>query len=419
VAQPPNQGAGEVANGGATPDTRAASGLSGGLELLLACAAGLLIANLYYAQPLAGLISESLGMVPGSAGLLFSLPVAGYGVGILIIVPIADLLENRRIVLVAVALEVACIGVVGQIPQPVPFLGVAFLSGVMAASVQVLVPYVSDLAPPAQRGGAIGDVVSGLMLGIMLARPASSFAAHLWSWQAIFYVAAVLQAGLFVLLWFALPARRPAEGPSYAELLLSIGKIYVSTPLLRRRAFYHAFMFGAFSVFWTAVPLWLSGPRFHLTQAGIAWVALAGVAGAVALPIAGRLADRGFSQLGTVIAMSIAIFAFVLSNFAHGTSWVGIALIVISAVTLDFAVSANLVFGQRAIYGLAPEQRSRVNALYFSTFFAGGAISSALSGWCYARFGWTGVSVLGIALPIAGLLYLATDLRKRPAESRP
>jgi predicted MFS family arabinose efflux permease len=289
----------------------------------------------------------------------------------------------------------------------------------MAAAVQVIVPYVSYLAPPAQRGGAIGDVVSGLMLGIMLAWPASSFAAHLWSWHSIFRIAAVLQSGLFVFLWLALPPRQPVAGPSYVELLLSMGRIFVSTPLLRRRAFYHAFMFGAFSVFWTAIPLWLRGPQFHLTQAGIGSVALAGVAGAVAPPIAGRLADRGFSQSGTVLAMASVIIAFVLSDFAHDSSWLGVGLIVVSAVVLDFAVSANLVFGQRAIYGLAPEQRGRVNALYFATFFAGGSISSALSGWCYARFGWPGVSIFGIALPIAGLLYLATDLRSRLAAAQP
>ena len=418
MAHSSNERAAEIASGGAKSETSAEGGLPAGLKLLLACAAGLLIANLYYAQPLSGLISEALGMAPSSAGLLFSLPVAGYGVGILIIVPLADLVENRRIALVAVALEVVCVGVIGQIAKPVPFLAIAFLSGTMAAAVQVIVPYVSYLAPPAQRGGAIGDVVAGLMLGIMLARPASSFAAHLWGWHSIFYIAAVLQAGLLVLLWFALPPRQPAPGPSYGELLISMGNIFVSTPLLRRRAFYHAFMFGAFSVFWTAVPLWLRGPQFHLTQAGIGWVALAGVAGAVAPPIAGRLADKGFSQSGTVVAMASAIVAFVLSAFAHDSSWQGVGLIVVSAVVLDFAVSANLVFGQRAIYGLAPEQRSRVNAIYFATFFASGAISSALSGWCYARFGWAGVCVLGVALPLAGLLYLATDLRKRPAEVR-
>jgi predicted MFS family arabinose efflux permease len=391
--------------------------LTAGLKLLLAAACGLLIANLYYAQPLAGIIGEALGMPASRAGLLFGLPVAGYGVGILIIVPLADLAENRRLVLIAVALEVVCAVVIAELAEPVAFLGVAFLSGLMAAAVQVLVPYVSYLSPPAARGRAIGDVVSGLMLGIMLARPASSFAAHVWSWQSIFHIAAVLQAGLFVLLWFELPARRPAASPSYGELLRSMGKIFIATPLLRRRAFYHASMFGAFSIFWTAVPLWLSGPRFLFTQAGIAWVALAGVAGAIAPPIAGRLADKGFTRSGTVVAMSIAIFTFILSNFAHGGSWLGIGLIVACAVLLDFVVAANLVFGQRVIYGLAPEQRSRVNALYFATFFAGGAVGSAFSGWCYSRFGWLGVSALGVAFPAIALLYLATE--RQPASEGP
>ena len=149
MAQSSNERAAEVPSGGAKSETYAEGGLPAGLKLLLACAAGLLIANLYYAQPLSGLISEALGMAPSSAGLLFSLPVAGYGVGILIIVPLADLVENRRIALVAVALEVVCVGVIGQIAKPVPFLAIAFLSGTMAAAVQVIVPYVSYLAPPA------------------------------------------------------------------------------------------------------------------------------------------------------------------------------------------------------------------------------------------------------------------------------
>src|SRR5260370_9476973 len=143
VMRSSNQGEAAVANGVPKLDTDAESGLSTGLKLLLACAAGLLIANLYYAQPLSGLISEALGMAPSSAGLLFSLPVAGYGVGILIIVPLADLVENRRIVLVAVALEVVCVGAISQIPEPVPFLAVAFLSGLMAAAATVVLPQLS------------------------------------------------------------------------------------------------------------------------------------------------------------------------------------------------------------------------------------------------------------------------------------
>src|SRR6202140_4946097 len=129
------------------------------------------------------------------------------------------------------------------------------------------------------------------MLGVMVGRPASTVAAHLWGWHSIFYIAAARQAGLLVLLWFALPRRQAAPGPSYGELLISMGNIFVSTPLLRRRAFYHAFMFGAFSVFWTAVPLWLRSPQFHLTQAGIGWGGGGGGVGAGRAPIAGRLRE--------------------------------------------------------------------------------------------------------------------------------
>ena len=196
------------------------------------------------------------------------------------------------------------------------------------------------------------------------------------------------------------------------RFLASMGRLVIKTEVLRRRALYHACMFGAFSIFWTAVPLWLAGPRFGLTQTGIAWVALAGVAGAIAPPIAGRLADRGLARPGTVIAMISATLAFALTDLARDLSpAVGVALVTASAVVLDFAVSANLVFGQRAIFALPPDQRSRLNGLYLAIFFAGGAVSSALSGLIYERFGWTGTSILGAVLPVIALLYLSTERR--------
>jgi len=219
------------------------------------------------------------------------------------------------------------------------------------------------------------------------------------------------------MLYRTLPAREPVPGLNYMRVLGSMWRIYARTEILRRRALYHACMFGAFSVFWTAAPLWLTGPQFGLTQKGVAWVALAGVAGAVAPPIAGRVADRGWSKRGTTIAMMLAVIAFVISDLAHGRSRIALSLVVACAVILDFAVSANLVFGQRAVYSLSVEERSRIRALFMATFFVGGAVSSALSGWIYYQFGWTGVSVLEITLPIAALIYLGTERHtKRGAE---
>lgn len=382
---------------------------STGMQWLLSIGCGLLIANVYYAQPLTGLIAAALGMPGASAGLLVTLPLVGYGAGLLMVVPLADLVENKRLVLTLVGLEALCMAALTLLDHPAPYLVLAFFTGMSAAAVQVLLPYVTFLAPEAERGAAIGKVVSGVMLGIMLARPFSSAVAELLSWRAIFAVSAVLMLALFVALKWALPTRRPAPGLSYGTLLASMGSIFVSTPILRRRAFYHAFLFGAFSVFWTAVPLWLSGPQFHLTQSGIAWVALAGVAGAVAPPFAGRLADKGHSRLGTALAMILAALAFLVSGLIREGGPASLGVLIAAAIVLDFAVSANLVLGQRAIYALSVEQRGRLNGLFMATFFAGGAIGSALGGWAYVRFGWTGVAVLGTALPVLGLAYFATE----------
>src|SRR5580700_5574304 len=172
-------------------------GFSVGIQWLLGTACALLIASLYYGQPLTGLISDSLGMPRESTGLIVTLPLLGYGVGLLLIVPLGDLIENRWLVLLLVGLEALCLMFVSLIARPVLFLSAAFLVGVTAAAVQILVPYVTYVAPAAVRGQAVGRVVSGVMLGIMLARPVSSFVADLWTWRAIFKISAVLMAGLF------------------------------------------------------------------------------------------------------------------------------------------------------------------------------------------------------------------------------
>ncbi|APW40866.1 MFS transporter [Rhodoferax koreense] len=379
------------------------------VQWLLGTACGLLIANVYYAQPLTALITSALGMPKESAGLLVTLPLAGYGLGLLMVVPLADLVENKRLAMSLVGLEALCLTALSMLDHPGPYLFGAFFVGVSATAVQVLVPYVTFLAPEKERGRAVGKVVSGVMLGIMLARPVSSAVAQWFSWRAVFAASAVLMAALLMALRSILPERVPEPGLTYGAMLRSMGEIFTSTPVLRRRAFYHAFLFGTFSVFWTAVPLWLSGPQFHLTQSDIAWVALAGVAGAVAPPLAGRLADQGFSRLGTGLALLLAALAFSSTALIHGGSLRSVGLLVVAAIALDFAVSANLVFGQRAIYALKAEIRGRLNGLFMATFFAGGAIGSALGGWTYYGFGWRGVALLGTALPAMGFAYFLTE----------
>jgi predicted MFS family arabinose efflux permease len=259
------------------------------------------------------------------------------------------------------------------------------------------------------RGRVVGNVISGLMLGIMLARPVSSFIAGLSSWHMVFFLSAGAMVALALLLWRTLPRRVPVAKLGYGELLASMGHLAATTPILQRRALYQACLFAAFSLFWTTTPLLLAGPVFQLSQTGIALFALAGVAGAVASPIAGRLADRGWTSSASVFAMLSVAAAFAMTHLGEpGSTW-ALGLLVAAAILLDFGVSTNLVLGQRAIFALGAEHRSRLNGLYMATFFAGGAVGSALGGWAFAQGGWPLASWIGFALPVAALVYFATE----------
>jgi len=386
-----------------------AKAVSAKMTVFLATACGLIVANIYYAQPLAGPIAAGLGISPQATGLVVTLTQMGYGAGLLLLVPLGDLIENRRLIVTMIG--VATLGLVGAAfsPHAAPFLIASLMVGLGSVAAQVLVPYAAHLAPEAIRGRVVGNVVSGLMLGIMLARPAASFIAQVSSWRVVFMISAGAMVALGLVLSRALPPREPTSKLRYGALLASMGRLVVTTPILRRRALYHAGLFGAFSLFWTTTPLLLAGPEFHLSQGGIALFALAGVSGAIAAPIAGRVADRGWTRPATALCMLAAASAFGVTHLAPHGSRLALGLLVAAAVILDFGVSANLTLGQRAIFALGAEFRSRLNGLYMATFFIGGALGSALGGWAFAQGGWTLASGIGFALPVAALAYWATE----------
>jgi predicted MFS family arabinose efflux permease len=379
------------------------------LTLMLAAACGLIVANIYYAQPLTGPIAASLGMAPGAAGVIVTMAQVGYGLGLLLVVPLGDLLENRRLILGLIGISTVVLTGAGLCTQALPFLAAALLIGVGSVTVQILVPYAAHLAPEAMRGRVVGNVMSGLMLGIMLARPVASFVTDLLSWRAVFFMSAAIMVLVGGVLGWALPPRRPKPGMSYGSLLASMGWLARHTPVLRRRALYQASMFSAFSLFWTTTPLLLAGPDYRLSQSGIALFALAGVAGAIAAPIAGRVADKGWSRPATGLAMLAAAGSFLLARVGTPGSTLALGCLVASAILLDFGATTTLVLGQRAIFVLGAEVRSRLNGLYMATFFAGGALGSALGGWVFAIGGWRLAAWIGLALPLAGLAYWATE----------
>jgi predicted MFS family arabinose efflux permease len=390
-----------------------AADISPGMTRLLAVSAGLIVANLYYAQTLVGPISLATGLSAQAAGLVVTLTQVGYALGLLFIVPLGDLLENRRLVFCALLGTAAALLAAALSTNAWLFLAAALGIGLGSVAAQVLVPFAAHLAREETRGQAVGKVVSGLLLGIMLARPVASLVADVAGWHAVFGGAAAVIMVLAFVLRSRLPQRAPTHALSYRKLIASLRTLLVSTPLLRRRAAYHAGLFGAFSLFWTVTPMMLEGPRFHLSQTGIAIFALVGMAGAIASPIAGRLADAGHTLPATAAALVLGVLGFALPLYQPASRELAIGVLVVASIVLDMAVAANLVLGQRAIFSLGAEVRSRLNGIYFALFFGGGALGSALGAWVFARHGWNAALLAGMAFPAAALLYWLGELPGR------
>ncbi|RWX76687.1 MFS transporter [Neorhizobium lilium] len=388
-----------------------ASTMSTGMTFLMAAACGLIVANLYYAQPLAGPIAAAIGLPASATGLIVTLTQIGYGLGLLLIVPLGDLMENRRLIVIMIAAATVSLLAAALSTTPTPFLIASLAIGLASTAVQMIVPLAASLAPDAMRGRVVGNVMSGLMIGIMMARPIASFIARFSSWHLVFFLSAGVMVLVGITLAYRLPKRMPQTRLSYGALLASMGRLYATQPVLRRRAFYQAFQFASFSLFWTVTPLVLAGPAFQLTQAGIALFALAGVAGAIASPVAGRLADRDLSRPATLFGILAVAAAYLITHLAPEGSTLALGLMTAAAILLDFGVTMTLVIGQRAIYGLGADLRSRLNGLFMATFFVGGAVGSAVGAWAFAQGGWLFASSFGLMLPVIALVYFVTEKR--------
>jgi len=383
--------------------------ISGWMTFLLALSCGVIVANIYYAQPLVGPIAAELGLSPKAAGLVVTMTQLGYGAGLFLIVPLGDLIENRRLILSILALGAIALATAAFSTHPLPFFAAALCVGFGSVSVQVLVPYAGHLAPEHIRGRVIGNIMTGLMLGIMLARPVSSFIASVSSWHAVYALSAGVMVLLALVLRFTLPVRQPRARLGYGALLASMVHLARTTPVLQRRALYQSSLFAAFSLFWTTVPLVLAGPDFHMSQTGIGLFALAGVGGAVVSPIAGRLADHGWTKPATALAMLLATAGFALTLLTAPGSTLSLVLFVAAAIAIDAGTQGNVTLGYRALFMLGAEHRSRLNGLYMTTFFIAGAMGSAVGAWAYAHGGWTLAAWIGGLLPIVTLIYLATE----------
>ncbi|ESQ88390.1 MFS transporter [Asticcacaulis benevestitus] len=379
-----------------------------GLVGLFALACGVTVGNLYYAQPIIALIAPDVGLSDHTASLIVSLTQIGYGLGLLFIVPLADRTENRRLTLILLTGAFVSLLAAALTSNGALFLIVSLLIGLATVAVQVLIPLAAHMASDEKRGQIVGNIMGGLVLGILLSRPLSSLIADHFGWRAVYFTAAAFMVLMGGLLALTLPRHQPDHKTTYARLIHSLTLLWRAHPALRLRTLFQACMFCAFSLFWTVAPLELAG-RFHLTQTQIALFALVGATGALAAPLSGRLADAGHTVKATFGALAVGAAAMLITLLP---SMRGIIVLALLGVALDFCVQMNMVQGQRAIYALDPLSRGRVNGIYMAGIFTGGAIGSAVSSPLYESGGWEYVAMAGGMAPLLALaVFLMTYKR--------
>ncbi|GLW12423.1 sugar transporter [Microtetraspora sp. NBRC 13810] len=368
-----------------------AATLSRGLLLLMAAATGLSVANNYFAQPLLDLLGRELRLGATMAALLVTAAQVGYGLGLMLLVPLGDLVERRRLAVLLYAATAVFLLVSATAPNGPMLLAGTVLTAFTSVAAQIVVPYAATLAAPGRRGRVIGMVMTGLMLGALLSRTVSGALAELGGWRTVYWVSAILVAGVTVLLWRFLPRLHTPIGLSYPALLRSTIALFRHEPVLRWRAGIAALSLASFQVLWTAVTFLLAGPRYGWSEAAIGLLGLVGAVGTVTTVVAGRLADRGHVQWVTGIGTAALAASWLLIGAAESSLiWLAGGLIV-----LNMAHQAVLNSNQNVIYALRPEIRNRLNSALTTAFFAGGAAGSALAAVVWTRGGWTAVSVLG------------------------
>jgi len=378
----------------------AAAPLSRRLVGLMAAAAGLVVANLYYAQPLLAQMGRDFRVGPGRAGLLVTVTQVGFAAGLLFIVPLGDRLERRRLitgVLGGTALALAALASAPTLPL---LLAAAAAVGLTSVAVQLLVPFAATLAADRERGRVVGTVMSGLLLGVLASRTLAGLVGGALSWRAVYWLAAGAMVGLAMVLRRALPRSPPAVGLSYRGLLGSLPGLLRAEPVLRWRTVYGMAGFAAFSVFWTTMAFRLSRAPYHFPPAVIGLFGLVGLVGALAASVLGRVADRGWQRPATGLCLLLVGLSYgpILLG-GHSLLWlvVGISL-------LDFGAQGSHILNQSQIYRLDPRARSRVTTVYMVGYFGGGAAGSAAAALLYAAAGWPAVCALGAGLGALGLV---------------
>lgn len=375
--------------------------------LLLALAAGLSVANLYYAQPLAAAMAQSLAVPAAAVGTALMATQLGYALGMVLIVPLGDGRERRQTIVLTLLGSVPALLLLAASRSIVMLTSASLLVGLASSVPQLILPYAVDLAPREDRGKVVGTVMTGLLAGILLSRTVSGALGAVLGWRMVYAVAAALMLGLAVVIRTAVPPRRPERALPYLETLRSLATAWRTEPVLRRRAVVGGLGFASFSVFWSMLSFQLATFGYGSATAGM--FGAIGLAGILVAPIAARKATGDAPSRLNVTALIATALSFGI--FAVGAR--SLFLIGAGVVLLDAGVQANHLTNQTVIFGLAPELRSRLNALYMVGYFAGGALGTvaASAAWSFGR--WPAVCALGGALALLGMLPLRGEPRSK------
>jgi predicted MFS family arabinose efflux permease len=381
--------------------------------LLLAAATGLIVAGNYYAQPLLQILAEAFRIGADEAGWVVTAAQLAYAAGLLLIVPLGDRVERRRLIVALFVLAAVGLAISATATHFAQLLVGTALSGLSAVAAQVIVAHAAGLAEPEHRGRVVGTIMAGLLLGILLARTASGVLAGLGSWHTIYWVACVALLVLAVVLARLLPAHQPSATLSYPRLIGSVLALLRDEPLLRQRSVLGGLLFAGFSVFWTPLAFLLSGPAYGYSIATIGLFGLIGAAGALAASSAGRLTDHGHGRAVALGGLLMMLLSWLLLAFAP----VSLAALIVGVLLLDIAVQAVHINNQSVIYQLDESARSRITSAYMTCYFIGGASGSVLSTMAWTRHGWNGVCALGGVFAVIGLLVYFMPARKQAAKN--
>ena len=391
------------------PGDIAGRGMSRGLILLFAVATGQAVSSNYLAQPLLDTLRDQFGVTAAVAGLIVTTAQVGYAAGLILLLPLGDLFERRRLITTLAVITVAGLAAAAVAPSIGFFIAAAGLIGITSVMAQLLVPFAATLAPEAERGRVVGSVMSGLILGILLGRTVSGIVSQVAGWRTTYALAAVLMLVLAVVLYVKLPRYRQSAGLSYPKLLASVLDIARGEPVLRRRALYGVFSFGGFSVLWTTLAFLLAGPEYGYSDGIIGLFGLVGAAGALTASVVGRFTDRGWVYWLTGGASGLMLGGFVFLWFGGHS----LAALLAGVVLLDVGSQGVHISNQSEIYRLRPAARNRINAFYMTSCFLGAAAGSASAAFAYDHWGWAGTCALGALVSVASVARWATD-RQRP-----